>query len=52
MLKELSGGHEAYIQGFEFLRVKSPQDESKLVRTDDLVLSYSFDGRIVLWALG
>lgn len=57
MLKELTGseqngGHQAYIQGFDFLSVKSPQDARKVIRTDDLVLSYGFDGQVILWALG
>ena len=50
MLKEMAGQHESYIQGFDFLCVKVA--DNKLVKTDDLVLSYSFDGKVVLWALG
>ena len=49
MLKEMAGGHESYIQGFDFLRVQS---DSKVFKTDDLVLSYGFDGRVILWAIG
>ena len=49
MLKEMSGGHESYIQGFDFLRVKNGD---KVFKTDDLVLSYGFDGRVILWAIG
>ena len=50
MLKEMAGQHESYIQGFDFLCVRVA--DNKLVKTDDLVLSYSFDGKVVLWALG
>ena len=49
MLKELTGGHSSYIMGFDFLRVRS---ETNVVKTDDLVLSYGFDGRVILWAIG
>ena len=55
MLKELSSEDQtssAYIQGFDFINVKNPQDAKKLIKTDDLVLTYSFDGQVLLWALG
>ena len=52
MLRELAGGHESYIQGFEFLQVSKTQDGKNMVITDDLVITYSFDGKVVLWAIG
>jgi len=52
MLKELAGGHETYIQGFEFLRVRATQGQKSLTFTDDLILTSSFDGTVVLWAVG
>jgi len=52
MLKELANGHDTFIQTFDFLKVKKTPSDSQLVVTDDLVLSQSFDGKMILWAIG
>lgn len=52
MLKELAGGHDSYIQSFDFIKVPTDAEKRTLAKTDDLVLSWSFDGQVVLWAIG